>query len=285
MEKSVFYFDLIKKYTLIIGSLLNDIRIYRTDSNHNNTQLIKVPLMYAPKDKMMARIMQDPNIDRQTSTITLPIITFELGQIRYNNDSKLNTVGKIAYKSNRQYSNTANSATIFSYQFNPVPYAFEFKAYIYVKNMEDGTKILEQILPYFTPDWTITAKLIPEMEEEKNIVTVLKNVNYEDNYSSNFEERRAIIWTLNLELKGYLYGPVKQAPIINEIINNMYIDNDGYFQSNGVANNYNVLILTSTPGLDANNNPTSNASITINTNQIEATDNYGFIQVANSNVK
>ena len=298
MFGQIFYFDTIKKYIILVGTLMNDIRIYRTDTSGVDTALIRVPVMYAPKDKMLARVVQDPDITRQTATATLPLISFEMGQIKYAADRKINTVGKIAYKtSTASASNTttANSATIFNYQYNPVPYNFDFKVYIYAKNAEDGTKILEQILPYFTPDWCTTVKLIPEMEEVKDIFVVLKNVEYQDTYSGDFKERRAIIWTLDLELKGYLYGPIKQAPIINTLISNFYIADDGLLTEangavvyglNGAVGNTNVIqTITLTPGLDANGNPTSNASVTIPPDEIEATDNYGAIYEVTSDVK
>jgi hypothetical protein len=268
MFGQTFYFDLIRKYVILIGSLMNDIKITRTDKNNNLTEFIKIPVMYAPKDKMLARVIQDPNIDRQSATTTLPMISFEMGQIRYDGDRKLNTIGKIAYK---------KDANNFKYQYNPVPYSFEFKVFIYAKNAEDGTKILEQILPYFTPDWTTTVKLIPEVEEIKDIPVILTHVGYEDNYTGDFKERRAIIWTLDLTLKGYLYGPIKTSPIIKFVNTNFYATNLSV--TNAVGNSTAAFTTSTVPGLDINGNPTSNSSLSITTNEIEATDDYGFITV------
>lgn len=264
---------------------MNDVRIYRTNSSGQDSELIRVPVMYAPKEKMLSRVIQDPDIDRQTAVATLPLISFEMGQIRYASERKQNTVGKIGYKSSTFYSNnvvTANSATTFASQYNPVPYDFDFKVFVYAKNAEDGTKIIEQILPYFTPDWTTTVKLIPEVEEIKDIFVVLKDVTYEDTYDGDFKERRAIIWTLNLVLKGYLYGPIKMKPIINTVIHNYYIADDGLISA--VGNTNSVQTTTFTPGLDANNNPTSFSNNTVAPNQIEATDDYGYIETITSDV-
>lgn len=269
-----YYFDLIRKYVILVGTLMNDINIIRTDSNNNRTAIIKVPVMYAPKDKMLARVIQDPDIDRQTATITLPMISFEMGQMKYDGDRKLNTVGKISYK---------KDALEFRYQYNPVPYNFSFRVYIYAKNAEDGTKIIEQILPYFTPDWTTTVKLIPEVEEIKDIAVVLNNVNYEDNYSGDFKERRAIVWTLDLTLKGYLYGPIKKAPIINFINTNFYVPDDTIISAVG---NSNVISTTSYyPGMNSDGTPTSNSANSVAYNTIEATDDYGFVTTETSYVK
>lgn len=271
-----FYFSLIRKYVILVGTLVNDIVIIKTDKSGNQTGIIKVPVTYAPKDKMLARVLQDPDISRQTATPTLPLISFEMGQIRYDGTRKLNTVGKIAVK---------KDSNNFKYQYNPVPYNFEFKVYIYVKNTEDGTKIIEQILPYFTPDWTTTVKLIPEVEEIKDIPVILNDVKYEDTYDKDFKERRAIIWTLDLTLKGYLYGPVKSAGIIKFINTTFYIPNgvpDGQLQ-NAVGNTSPSEKISIQPGLTVNGTPTSNISLTIPYQEIEVSDDYGFIDIITPN--
>lgn len=270
-----FYFSLIRKYVILVGTLVNDIIIIKTDKSGNQSGIIKVPVTYGPKDKMLARVLQDPNISRQTASPTLPLISFEMGQIKYDGTRKLNTVGKIAVKKD-----TNN----FKYQYNPVPYNFEFKIYIYVKNTEDGTKIIEQILPYFTPDWTTTVNLIPEVEEIKDIPVILNGVNYEDTYDKDFKERRAIIWTLDLTLKGYLYGPVKSAGVIKFINTTFYIPNasDGKIQT-VVGNTSPAEKLTLRPGLTANGTPTSNISLTIPYQEIEVSDDYGFIETITPN--
>ena len=202
-----FYFSLIRKYVILMGTLVNNIRITRTDKNGNVTALLKVPVTYAPKDKMLARVFQDPNIDRQTAVAPLPLISFEMGQMKYDGSRKLPTINRIAVKK-------ASEADKFKYQYNPVPYNIEFKVYIYAKNAEDGTKIIEQILPFFTPDWTTTVSLIPEMEVTMDIPIILNNISYNDTYDGQFVKRRAIVWSLDFVCKGFLYGPVKSGGII-----------------------------------------------------------------------
>ena len=135
-----FYFSLIRKYVILMGTLLNDIRITRTDSSGNVTSLLKVPITYAAKDKMLARVLQDPALDKTNAVPAMPMISFEMGKMEYDGTRKLNTIGRIAVKD-------ADDVSKFKYQYNPVPYNINFKAYIYVKNAEDGTKIIEQILP------------------------------------------------------------------------------------------------------------------------------------------
>lgn len=279
-----FYFSLIRKYVILVGTLFNNIKITRTDSAGNQTALLKVPITYAPQDKMLARVLQDTAIDRQTATIPLPAISFEMGKMSYDGTRKLNTIGKAAVKKD------ASLPSKLKYQYNPVPYNIEFKVYVYAKNAEDGTKIIEQILPYFTPDWTTTVNLISEMEVTMDIPVTLTNISYSDNYDKDFKDRRAIIWTLDLVLKGYLYGPVRKSGIIKFINLNFYIPNveDGKL-STAVGNTAIAEKITVQPGLDANSDPinyygaANNTIPTLPYNDIEVSDDFGFItQVYNT---
>lgn len=272
-----FYFGLIRKYVILMGTLLNNVKITRTDSTGAVTSLLKVPITYGPKDKMLARINQDPNLDRPTATAPLPMISFEMGKMVYDGTRKLNTVGKTAVKD-------ASNANKFKYHYNPVPYNIDFKVYVYAKNAEDGTKIIEQILPYFTPDWTTTVNLIPEVDVKVDIPIILNNINYSDNYDGEFKDRRAIIWTLDFVLKGFIYGPVKSSGIIKFINTNFYIPAvaDGSLSD---ARNVTPIAekVTIQPGLDANGNPINyygqpNTSLgTLPYVEINSDDDYGFI--------
>lgn len=277
MFSTPFYFSLLRKYVILVGTLFNNIRITRTDANGNQISLMRVPITYAPKDKMLARVTQDPAIDRQTATLPLPAISFEMGKMTYDGTRKLNTIGRTSVK------DSTNPSKL-KYQYNPVPYNIEFKVYVYAKNAEDGTKIIEQILPYFTPDWTTTVSLIPEMEVTMDIPVTLNNINYSDTYDGDFKERRAIIWTLDLVLKGYLYGPVKKSGIIKFVNTNFYIPSvaDGNL-SMAVGETPIAEKITVQPGLDANANPINyfggpnNSTGTIAYSLIEADDNYGYV--------
>ena len=277
MFGSPFYFSLIRKYVILTGTLFNNIRITRTDKNNNVTTLLKVPITYAPKDKMLARVLQDPNIDRPTAVAPLPFMSFEMGKMRYDGDRKLPTTGRSSVKN-------PTSVNKLKYQYNPVPYDIDFKVYIYAKNADDGTKIIEQILPYFTPDWTTTVNLIPEMEITMDIPIILNNIGYSDNYDGSFKERRAIIWELDLTLKGYLYGPVKSGGIIKFVNVNFFIPDvpDGKLVD-AVGNTEIAEKITIQPGLAANGATINyygqpNTSLgTIPYNEIDIDDDYGFI--------
>lgn len=275
MFGSPFYFGLIRKYVILMGTLLNQIRITRTNSSGDTTALLRVPITYAPKDKMLARITQDPGLDAQTAVAPLPMISFEMGRFFYDGARKLNTVGKVSVRD-------ATDADKFKYQYNPVPYNIEFKVYVYAKNAEDGTKIIEQILPYFTPDWTTTCNLIPEVNVIMDIPIVLNNISCSDNYDGQYKDRRAIIWQLDFVLKGYLYGPVKSSGIIKFVNTNFYIPSTNTAaQGRGITSIAEKI--TVQPGLDANGNPINyygkpNANTgTIPYVEIESDDDYGFV--------
>ena len=264
------YFSTMRKYVIIFGTLFNDIHITRTNTAGATVDLLKVPLSYAAKEKMLARLENDPEIQRQTALL-LPRMSFEMTGLSYDQQRKLNTLGRIAVK------DTTNLNKL-KYQYNPVPYNFDFKLSIYVKNAEDGTKIMEQILPFFTPDWTVTVALIPEMNINMDIPVILNNVSVEDSYDGQFADRRALIWTLDFTLKGYIYGPVKKTNIIKFANTTFYIPNpDNIDIAAAVGNTSPSDRVTVAPGLDANGNPTSNASISIDRNVIEADDDFGYV--------
>lgn len=264
-----FYFSLVRKYVILFGTLFNDIHITRTSNSGSTTHLLKVPLSYAPKEKMLTRFENDPNIDRETAVL-LPRMSFEMTGMSYDSSRKLNTLGKIAVKDTNKNK--------LKYQYNPVPYNIDFTLYVYVKNAEDGTKIMEQILPFFTPDWTSTVNLIPEMEVMMDIPVILNNISTEDTYDGDFKERRALIWTLNFTLKGYIYGPIKKGAIIKFANTSFYIPDPSIsVLSDAVGNSTPNDRVTVAPGLDANGNPTSNASISVDRSLIEADDDFGYV--------
>lgn len=264
-----FYFSTIRKYVIYMGTLFNDIHITRTNASGDTTHLLKVPLSYAPKEKMMTRFDSDPAIDRETA-LSLPRMSFEMISLNYDPARKLNSIGKIAAKD--------TDANKLKYQYNPVPYNFNFHVYVYVKNAEDGTKIIEQVLPFFTPDWTSTLNLIPEMNVIMDIPVILDNISVEDSYDGNFTQRRALIWTLSFIMKGYLYGPIKKSKVVKFANTTFYIPTGNTTNlRDAVGNTTPNDRVTVAPGLDSNGNPTSNASLSIDRNLIDADDDFGFV--------
>jgi hypothetical protein len=137
-----FYFQIIKKMVIVFGSIFNDMVVERVDKDGNETANIRVPISYAAKDKMLARLNADPDLDRPYSEL-LPRMAFEIISAAPNSNSQLPVLNRKVVKS----TNINN----LKYQYTPRPYNIRFALYIFAKNAEDATKILEQILPFFTP--------------------------------------------------------------------------------------------------------------------------------------
>ena len=197
MFGTYFYHQTSRKMVVAFGSLFNNIEVRRTDSSNAVVEVVKIPLSYGPKDKMLVRISSDPNLNPKVA-LTVPRMGFELTAMTYDGARKLNTVGR----------NVKKGTTGLKKQFQPVPYIWDFSLYIFVKNAEDGTQILEQILPYFTPEFTVTMALVSSMGEKRDIPLVLNSVTSEDTYEGDFATRRSIIWTLSFLMKGFLYPSI-----------------------------------------------------------------------------
>ena len=197
MFGTYFYHQTSRKMVVAFGSLFNNLEVRRTNSAGSVIETIKVPLSYGPREKFLTRISADPSINPKVA-LTVPRMGFELTAMTYDGVRKLNTVGR----------NVKTGTSGLKKQYNPVPYNWDFSLYIYVKNAEDGTQILEQILPFFTPDFTVTMNLISSMNEKRDVPLVLTSVVSEDTYEGDFASRRSIIWTLSFIFKGYLYPSV-----------------------------------------------------------------------------
>ena len=211
-----FYHETIRKLVIAFGSLFNNIVLVRKNNNGVITQTMKVPLAYGPKQKFLARLRQDPNLDNKVS-ITLPRISFEIGALSYDPTRKLNRVQK--FKKTKSGSNKQLDS-----QFMPVPYNITFTLSVMSKNSDDSLQIVEQILPYFQPDYTITLKDNVDMDTSRDVPVILNNISYEDSYEGDFASRRAIIYTLDFTLKFYLYGPVTSSNVIKTVQVDQYTD-------------------------------------------------------------
>jgi len=255
-----FYNGSIRRYVTVFGTLFNDIYLNRPDPTHNQIQTVKVPVTYGPKEKVLARLTADPAINRKTSVV-LPIISFEITDISYDGSRKLNTIGK-------RYKKDIDDPNKMLYQYNPVPYNINFSLSVLVKNTDDGTRIVEQILPFFTPEWTVTVNMIPDMDVTMDIPIVLNDVRVSDNYEGDFETRRSLEWNMTFTLKGYLYGPIHKAGIIK-------FANSSIF--NSLSSNTELSNITVGPGLLANGSPTTSSELTISRDLIYPDDDFGYI--------
>ena len=148
----------------------------------------------------------------------------------------------------------------------PVPYDIQFTLSIFVKNADDGTQILEQILPYFQPEWTNSVRLSPELDLVYDVPVILNDVNVEDTYEGDFAARRALIWNLNFTMKGFMFGPISTTGIIRRSITN-FGDLDNLTPQER---------LNTQPSLKADGTPTSNNALSVPISEIDADDDYGI---------
>lgn len=217
MFGTTFYHEHLRKYVVLFGTLFNDIYINRANSSGQILSSMKVPISYSPKEKMIVRVDQDPNFERPVA-IVLPRMGFEMTSMAYASERKLSSIKKFGVRQDN------NNDENLKYIYNPVPYDIGFSLYIAVKNTEDGTRILEQILPFFTPEWTATVNLIPDLNIKTDIPTILTSVTSQDIYDGDYTSRRALVWTLEFTMKGYIFGPVKESGVITLANTNFYED-------------------------------------------------------------
>ena len=210
MLGSTFYHQTVRKYVAVFGTLFNDLNIERKNSSGTVIEKLKVPLAYGPKQKWLLAI-QESTISRKVSAVRVPRMGFALTGLSYDPARKLNTIGR------NISANTAAGTGSLMTQYNPVPYNFEFTLYILVKNAEDGTQILEQILPFFTPEFTVTINTIPEMGIKADIPIVLNSADVADEYEGELATARTITWTLSFTMRGYVYPDIKSGTVIKTV--------------------------------------------------------------------
>jgi len=214
-----FYNESLRKTIIAFGSLFNGIYITRKNAAGTDSQSMKVPLAYGPKQKFMVRLDADPNLDQKVA-ITLPRIGFEIAGLDYDPTRKLNRI----LKRKKVSTTTDKVLKQMSTQYSPVPYNLNFELFVMTKNSDDGIQIVEQILPFFQPEYTVTIKEVPEMDVVRDVPIVLTSIGYEDTYTGSFTERRAIIYTFNFVAKAYVYGPVDTSQPITKAEATVYAD-------------------------------------------------------------
>lgn len=212
-----FYNRTIRKIVVAFGTLFNDLEIVRYSRDGNTAyERFKVPLSYGPKEKYITRLESDPEMLKNFGAV-VPRMSFNLEAIEYDSSRKQMTM-------NKNFTVTDNNLY---YQYAPIPYNFEFSLSIYVRNTEDGTQLIEQILPFFTPDFTVTVDLVKEMNQKYDLPIILNSVTPEIEYEGDFITTRLIVWTLNFTVKSFIFPPVKDAReggLITQANTNIYID-------------------------------------------------------------
>ena len=213
-----FYHETVRSIIVGFGTLFNDIHVVRKNNSGVITQSMKVPLAYGPKQKWLTRLDQDAGLDSKVA-LTLPRLGFEIQDLTYDPARKLNRVQKF-----KKVKSSASDSGKLDTQYMPVPYNVGIQLYAMAKQSDDALQIVEQILPYFQPDYTLTIKDMEDMGIARDIPIVLHSIQYEDNYRGTYEERRAIIYTLDFTTKFYLYGPVTSSKVIKTVQVDQYTD-------------------------------------------------------------
>ena len=220
-----FYHKQIRNAVIAFGTIFNNINIRRFDSSGNPLQAIRVPLSYAPKEKFIARLDQQADLRGEDSKValTLPRMSFDITSYTYDPTRKLNKNVKLAVTKNTSGDNkTVNT------QFSPVPYDVGFDLNVYTATSDDGLQVIEQILPFFQPDYTVTMIMDRDfMDTKRDIPFVLESVDYEDSYTGALTDRRRIIYTLKFTAKIYLYGPITSSAVIRKVSADTYTNTEG----------------------------------------------------------
>lgn len=211
LNNTIFYHAITRKIIVGFGSLFSDIKIKREDIAKTIEQTVAVPIAYAPKEKWLVRLEQDPNLENHTYT-TLPRMSFEITGFSYDPVRKINRNSYITCSD-------PVDGTI-KRTFAPVPYNIDISLYVLTKTTEDGLQIIEQILPFFSPELTMALRVVPESNIITDVPVILNSMSLNDEYDGDFETRRFVTYTLNFTIKALMFGPVTNASIINRVFVN-----------------------------------------------------------------
>lgn len=255
LSNAHFYHRSIRKVVVTFGTLFNDIELVRFAKDGTPKERFKVPLSYGTKEKYLTRITSDPTLTKSIATV-VPRISFTLDSMTYDASRKQITTIK----------NYAQGTTGTNAQYVPVPFDFKFSLSAYVRNTEDGTQIMEQILPFFTPDFTVTVDFIPDMNQKYDVPIILDSVETNTEYEGDFSTTRVITWDLQFTVKAYIWPPVNRnlsGGIIREVNTRLFAPKEGSQNTDFTILDYNQV-----------------ANINIVPNPIDAQpdDEYGFAE-------
>lgn len=222
LNGQTYYHGAIRKTIVAFGRLFSDIKIARQDNDGAVAQTVAVPLAYAPKEKWLVRIDSDPNLTNNVYT-SLPRLSFEITGYHYDSSRKTNKMNQIKCNDGISAGNPNRKAV-----FSPAPYNIDIALYVLTKTQEDAMQIIEQILPIFNPEYTLSINAVPEMEIVQDIPVILNSITVEDNYDGSFQERRFVVHTLTFTLKTNIYGPVTDQGIILQTNANVSIPGRKY---------------------------------------------------------
>ena len=202
-----FYNQAVRKTVISFGTLFNNIELKKVVDGQV-MEVEKVPLAYGPKQKFLYRLQGNP-VDGKKVAITMPRIYFEMTGIDYDPSRKTPATQKYKTVINDEGNEVRT-------QYVPVPYNISFEVGILCKSQDDGLQILEQILPFFQPSFSMSLKFIPDMDETRDVAVVLNSVNFEDDWEDDFTTRRSIVYSMGFTAKSYIYGPYTKADVIRK---------------------------------------------------------------------
>ncbi|WJZ47972.1 tail sheath stabilizer [Synechococcus phage DSL-LC03] len=203
MLGTYFYHEIIRRNIIAFGTLFNNIEIQHRDANGAQASMLKVPLAYAPIQKFLARIQQQPNDASKRNQLTVPRMSFELTGIQYDPTRKSNIT---------QTFKALGEDNKVRKVFMPVPYNLKMELYLMTKLNEDALQVVEQILPFFQPAFNVTIDLADSIGESRDTPVVLDGVTWTDNYDkNNFDSTRIIVHTFNFTMKTHLFGPIADS--------------------------------------------------------------------------
>ena len=202
-----FYNQAVRKTVISFGTLFNNIELKKIVDGQV-MEVEKVPLAYGPKQKFLYRLQGNPT-DGKKVAITMPRIYFEMTGIDYDASRKTPATQKYKTVINDEGKEVRT-------QYVPVPYNISFEVGILCKSQDDGLQILEQILPFFQPSFSMSLKFIPDMDEVRDVAVVLNNVDFDDDWEDDFSTRRSITYSMQFTCKSYIYGPYTKADVIRK---------------------------------------------------------------------
>ena len=226
LNSNVYYHGIIRKCIVGFGSLFSDIYIDRREGDSVTgtvIQRLQVPLAYAPKEKWIVRLEQDPTLENHVYT-TLPRMSFEIIGYNYDPQRKVNRMQQLK---------CGDGTGAVSTMYTPVPYNLDLSLYILTKTQEDGLQIIEQILPTFTPEYTLSINVVPDMSVKIDVPIVLNSVSVQDDYDGDFQMRRFVTHSLNFQMKMNLFGPISGRNVIDTVNANVG-DNEDFTNPNRV---------------------------------------------------
>lgn len=236
LDNEHFYNASIRKMTIAFGAIFSNISVYRFNAKKQPVKQIKVPVYYAPKQKFYQGLDKATHDDKTNIQITWPRIAYEITSLFYDSNRMLSPINKIKLKNDRV-------------DYQPVPYNVTYSLYIGAKNTEDALQIVEQIVPFFKPYFTVSINELCD-EESRDIPITLQSIDFSDSYDSEVGQDRTIFWTMNFQANGFIRGPsdeeikiktiLIETAIANELVNKTTIEVDPYLASE--TDDYDVVI-------------------------------------------